>query len=600
MSSMMDQHKFVHDFAAKTTIPFNPRIFARSDAEIGNAVKKIILSCQRDAQFKILVKGFTMIDGFHDVNETLRLYQDSISKKGSKGKSDEDNRFACIDLKGSALRLLVVTYFASIKGQSDTFDVIIALPRVVDKFYFYLNGNYYSSMYQIVDGSTYNNMTSTKSDSHCVSLKTAFHPIRIFRNINKLVDTKEEFHDATHYDCLAFTKVVPTSLYVIAQYGLYHALEFFGMSNVIFISDSEMDPERYYSFQPQFRLEVIQSKQIYICVPKMIYDGNYVCQHLVYTLVTQIFLSDIDGSVTIQDIFANDFWVYRLGCCYTASKTADKFLKGQNVLQSLRGVYDIGTKEDIRLPDYIKRDIFRILQWMVCEFNNLRLKDNLDIRTKKINVADYIAAMYANKLVYGIYSLSDNPRAELKSIKKALITNPMYLIQKITKSQLINFRDTVTDMDSIVALSCTYKGETGIGENSPKSIPRILRFLDASNMGILDPDGSSASDPGISGSLVPSAKIYGNGFLGDYKEPVTWADEYSQLFDNYKKQRGLIDVIKFQKNVLGQMSCEQVDEHMAKEGLEMVKSMVDILEPVEDYNNEIPMEGSGHIVYEWR
>ena len=48
------------------------------------------------------------------------------------------------------------------------------------------------------------------------------------------------------------------------------------------------------------------------------------------------------------------------------------------------------------------------------------------------------------------------------------------------------------------------------------------------------------------------------------------------------------------------MSCEQVDEHMAKEGLEMVKSMVDILEPVEDYGNEIPMEGSGRIVYEWR
>ena len=116
----------------------------------------------------------------------------------------------------------------------------------------------------------------------------------------------------------------------------------------------------------------------------------------------------------------------------------------------------------------------------------------------------------------------------------------------------------------------------------------------------MDPDGSSASDPGISGSLVPSVKLYGNGFLGDYSEPVTWADEYSQLFDNYKKQRGLIDVIKFQKGVLGQMSCEQVDEHMAKEGLEMVKSMVDILEPVEDYNNEFPLEGSGHIVYEWR
>lgn len=590
----MNQKQFIHDFAEKTTYRFNAKLFSRSDEEIIEVLKKIILSCQRETNFKILVRNFRVVDSFFEVNETLRKYQEMLNrKKSSKSRSDEDNRYNFIDLKQSALKLLIVTYYIEIKDQHEEIDVIIAVPRVVDKFYFYINGNYCSSMYQIVDGSTYNNATS-KSDSHCVTLKTMFHPIRIFRNIVKLYDFKGEEHDATQYDCMAFSKCTSASLYVFAQYGFYNALEFFGLSQVVIPSETPLDENVFYSFQPQYRGEIKDSIKLFFCVPKQIFDGNAVVQHVINMLCTQTCIKDL----TIQDIFSDVFWKMRLGNAYTSSLTADKYMKGCNVLTSLRGVYSIDTRDNIRLPEEYKRDVFRILQWVLNEFSNLKLKDNLNIRTKRINIADYIGAMYGNRLAYGIYNLSDNPRADIRSIRKSLITNPMFLVSAVSRSQLITFRNTVTDMDSIVALKCTYKGESGIGETSGKSIPKIYRYLDVSNMGVLDPDASSPSDPGISGSVVPLLQTHGNGFISDFQEPITWGDEYEKLYDGYKKQRGLKDVIHFKKSVLGQMDIPQVSEHMAEEGLECIKSMMEILHPEAVTTDQVPVEGSGTITYE--
>ena len=86
----------------------------------------------------------------------------------------KDNQYEFINLNQSDIRLMIVTYrvainvannlsirpedLASGKVKSeDTFDVLIAIPRVVDKYYFRINGIMRSILYQIVDGSTYNN-----------------------------------------------------------------------------------------------------------------------------------------------------------------------------------------------------------------------------------------------------------------------------------------------------------------------------------------------------------------------------------------------------------------------------------------------------------
>ena len=48
----------------------------------------------------------------------------------------------------------------------------------------------------------------------------------------------------------------------------------------------------------------------------------------------------------------------------------------------------------------------------------------------------------------------------------------MYLIQQmVSKDQLINFRGITTDMDSLLAIKFTYKGEAGIKTISNLVLP---------------------------------------------------------------------------------------------------------------------------------
>jgi hypothetical protein len=216
----MNQAQFIHDYIEETTEKFNEKLFTRSDEEIIEEIKKIILSCQREGFFTIRVKKFEVIDDYFEVNEKLRQYQDYLNSKGSSNsRGEEDNRWNFIDLKSSDLKLLIVTYYMAInkedKTDEDTIEVLIAVPRVVDKFYFRINGSYYSAIYQIVDASTYNNNTS-KSAKHSVTLKNTFQPIRIFRNTNsKLNITTGEEVRPVEYDNNTFTKSVPTVLYLL-------------------------------------------------------------------------------------------------------------------------------------------------------------------------------------------------------------------------------------------------------------------------------------------------------------------------------------------------------------------------------------------------
>lgn len=581
----MNQEEFIHSYIDKTTDKFNKTLFLRSDDAIIEALKKIILSCQRDSFFKIKVENFRVVDDFFEVNDILRKYQDYLkNKKTSRSKDAEDNRYNFIDLKESALKLLIVTYYMEINGESDTIDVIIAVPKVVDKFYFLLNGSYYSAMFQIVDASTYNNGTS-KSKSHSVTLKTNFQPIKIFRNINVLMDTKKEEVQVTQYDCNIFKKTVSAAMYIFAEYGYYGALEMLGISNSIILTEEDMDNEDYYTFKNK-------RCNLFINVPKMLLDNNSVIQH-----VTNMLANYMDSNATMDTVFTKDYWINKLGICFNSSNSYDK---GLNVLMSLKGIYDINIKEEIHLPYEYKKDIFAIIRWMISEYNNLRMKDNLNIKIKKIRCSEYIAAIYAAKLSTGIYRLSDQgKRAELKSIRRVIATNPMYLVNNLAKIQLVNFRNIVTDMDSMVALKFTYKGVSGIGEKK-SAIPKVYRLLDPSNMGVLDPDSSSPTDPGISGSIVPLLKVYGNGYFSDFKEPLTWESEYAKLYNLYKESRGLVDVLEFKKKVL--------NKDISDNELQLSKDSTDTIENINAtvasnmYNNEsyngIPLEGSGNISYE--
>lgn len=589
----MNQQQFIHDYIEETAYKFNPALFVRSDEEIIEHLKKVILSCQREGFFTIKVKNFQVIDDYKEVLDRLEAYEDFLlKKKSSNARGVEDNRYSYIDLKSSYLKLLIVTYYIEVKDEHDTIDVLIAVPRVVDKFYFKINGSYWSAMYQIVDASTYNNNTS-KSAKHNVTLKTVFQPIRIFRKTDTVLKTTTgESVKVIQYNNNTFTKSVETYLYLLAKMGYYGALQFLGISNSISISEEDPNlPEDYYTFQ------IKKDNNIFINIPRMLFDGCLPIQHMVNTIVENVAK---DKNSTYQDIFIRDFWINALGGKFNFNNSYDK---GLSVLESLEYLYDLNTKEQIHLPWEHKKDIYCILRWMVNEYNGLKLKDNLNILTKKLRCAEYISSIYATKLSKGIYRLSDKGKKhiDLGSIKQVIVTNPMFLVTQITRCELVNFKNIVTDMDSLLALKFTYKGISGIG-NGGNTIPEIYKLLHISNMGVLDPDSSSPSDPGTSGSIVPYLTLYGDNYFSDFEEPLSGDREYAKLYNSYKEAKGLTEVLTFKKKVLDDNNVSDDDIQLSKDAEEIIGSLMqNVTESVDtedEYMAGVPLEGSGLITYE--
>lgn len=572
----MSIKRFIHDYVQNHVDDFNDQLFLRSDEAIIDQLEKIIISIQTHGLFTIKVKGFTVVDNYDDIQVILRKHYERVLK-GSK-KAADDNRFNYIDLQESKIKLLIVHYETSYKNERENLDVIIEVPRVVNKFYFFLKGNYYSPMYQIVDASTYNNSSSKKNSKKAtITLKTNFQPIRITRFEVSVGDTDGNKYSFTSFSCFAFNKSVPAIVYLFAKYGVVKALENLGLSNYLFISSNNQSNEDICSFCSS------KNDKIFINVNRY-FMNNPIIQHAVVTL-----LNMINSSMNFNDPYNTDIWIERLGGGFV---TQNKLQKGLTILKSFESTLDINIQEQIYLPWKYKKDMFVLLQWLLCEFNNLKMKDTMNITTKKVRCAEYIAAIYAKKLTTNIHRLSNKgKKINLKEIERTINIKPDWLIVEITKSQLVGFRNIVNDMDSFLATKFTYKGISGVGDtngsNGSRSIPNQFRLLDISNMGILDPDASSPSDPGVNGSIIPFLKLNTNGYLSDTKEPITYEQELKELSDEYKKIKGLREVIEFKHNVLDDNNVTTEDVAIANQTELVANHVTETLSGIMESNDQI-------------
>lgn len=575
----MNQAQLIKEFNDKYREKFNPDFFKRSSDAIIEELKKVILSCQRDKFFTIKVLKFRVVEDYKEINDILYKYEQAIINKNKTKK--KDNQYEFINLKDSDIKLLVVTYYIEINGESDTLNVYIAVPRIVDKYYFHLNGNTYSASYQLVDASTYNNSTSTTSSKNQhVTFKTMFMPVRVYRVLTSLktID-KQEVH-VTHYTSRVFNKTLPAIKYILAKFGFIGAMQFLGIGTYI----------RIYDDQPELRddIYVFQNREVYIEVDKYMYDNDLIIQSFVYTVYKAI-----TKITKASDMFTFNFWLESLGAEFN-NYTVEK---GLSILDSLESIYDISTKESLHLPEEDKADIYCILKWIICNFGSLKAKDNLDVSTKRIRYEEYIASLYAMKLSPGIYRISDlGKRAKIEHIKKALNTSPMFLVSSIVRCNLVNYRNMVNDMDSMTALKFTYKGISGIGEQS-NSVPSIYRTVDKSHIGRIDPDSSSASDPGLSGSFCPLVKTFNNSF-SEFEEPNFWESEFQKTVADYRNLVGLKQAIVFEKEVLG----KEIDKdhlEIIDQSIAFSKQLFKAIERIEDPNNltgSIDLFGDGFFI----
>ena len=525
---MLTQNQFIRQFNEDNREEFNPELFERNNEDIVEAIRAVVESCQRDKYYTLKLLSFKAIYDYEEIYNTLRNHEEKRRKKNDK----TSNSYDYINIRDTDMILVKVEWLVrhnGIERQEDengtkevvnpeeVLEVLIALPRFTRKYYFRLSGNYYTTIFQIVDGSTYNNSTASQSKVDTVTMKTMFMPIRIFRSFNNLIDVNtNQAVKPIEYQSIIFNNVVNVIYYILARFGLYGTNSFLGI-NCVGLSAVPVTDPNYYCFT--------KSGLVYISCPKYIFDNNAVVQSYVATLY-----DGISKESTLNEVYNQRYWLKNLGMAFKNATVE----KGLFVLDSVDGIYDNITKRDLHLPPEDKDNIYCILRWLIREFTNLRAKENTDVRTKRIRIAEYVAAIYANKLNKGIHRISDlGTKVTLKKVIQAIYTAPMYVMSNIsTMSNLVSYRDLVNDLDSLTALKYTYKGISGLGEDGA-SIQPVYRYVDPSHVGILDMDASSASDPGMSGIICPMAQLHGvDKSFSVYEEPNNWVNEYNTLLQS--------------------------------------------------------------------
>ena len=614
----MQQREFIREYNDAYRPKFNKSFFIRTDEELIEALHKIILSCQRTGNFTIKVIGWEVINEYDDVNHILWAYEDAIINKNknkessktssskkpvAKGNSkNKDNPFAYINLKDSDLKLIKVTYYIDIIEKkagfvSDTLTVYIAIPTIIDGIYYRINGNIYSAMNQIVDASTYNNSAAKNTKKPTVAFKSFFMATRIYRYQNKLIDINGEPHPCVYFVINAFRKSLLLIKYFLAKFGVEGAMKYLCVYDTFIIKEdmlSRIDPSSNYIFP-------IKGKDFYITTPKELYDNIQIYQSFVYTL--HDILYNTPDYFNYTNIFDADRRVFieTVGLHFTNKDMSIVYNKGLNILTSLDSIYDQITMDDLRLSDDDKGDVFKVLRWLMYEFNALRQKDNLDITTKKVRYAEYIVTYYATKLFLGICRVSDKAeRADLDTLRKALLISPMYLINAITKCQLVNYKNSVNDLDSLLALKYTYKGVAGIGESS-NAISSAYRSVHPSHLGKVDIDSSSNSDPGTSGTLCPLTTLYDSHF-SEYQEPSEWRDKVNSVIDQYRATKSRKSMYK----LVNQIKDQPIDDNtnnISDEAISIAYDLVNAIKTINNlngsFNNEkdyIEFIGNGHIM----
>lgn len=529
----MDQQELIRRFNDENRSSFNEKLFERSDDEIIQMLEKVILSCQRSKYFTLKVQNFTVVEDYPTIMKMLRE-QESIK---SDSKDKDFNRYDYIALKDSDIKLLVVDYYIAVKypkkenQREKTLRVLIMVPRFVDKYYFKIFGNYYCPKYQIVDGSTYNNTNNT-AKCQSVTFKSLFMATRIYRYI---VDFKFENTPTPvrgiYYNSSIFNKMVPVMKYILAKYSLLDTMNALGVPE-FYVTDTNPNNDDWYT---------LKRYKVYLSMPKYIFDNDPVAQSLMYT----VYLGISNKEYTADMLWKQIFWLKSLGESYN-SKFPEK---GMSVLESLESIYDIPTKESLRLPEEHKKNIYSVLIWIIREFSELRQKNNFDIGVKRLRLAEYIAALYAVKIAKGMFTFSDEgEKIQISQIEKRIFTFPDYLLKAISRDRIMVSKSNVNDLDAFGALKWTFKGISGLGDTKDSAIPSGYKQVHPTHLGRIDIDSSSPNDPGMSGMLCPMAKTYDN-YFSDFSEPNNWRNDVRDMLNEYKKMKNLKQVYILQKEI---------------------------------------------------
>lgn len=473
--------KYIKNYVSDFEKELNTRLMNKeADVPLVEYVKDAWKSLEICHNIRILKFEYNDKESSIDINKFI-FKRDKKKKKKDRFdyKFVNDDRYGCLTV------WIEITVQDQDKGKENTVHQKVIkkqmlIPLQDDDGYFLIKGKKYSLIYQLVDKSTY---TSSSS----VTLKSLM-PVCVKRQAIRTESFCKSHKDAKDvngaefllpvYNVFVFKKEIPILLFYAAN-GMDWALSYLGVDEVIKFKDEieETDNDHYLYFQISSKCFIQVHKELFLKYPFI----QSVVGGLLHICTNRISIDDLNNKY---------IWIKKLS-------TNNTIEKGEDILVFFQRLLDVTTKKILMLPIHDKDDIYAILRWMMQNFNELRMKDNLSLDNKRLRCNEYIAALltqeFSNRL-NRVITLGS--KATLLDFLDMFKFSGELLIQRMHSSGILRFDDTISDMDFFSRFKYTTKGPHSLGGKNSNNISIRYRGIHPSYLGNIDLLVCGNSDPG--------------------------------------------------------------------------------------------------------
>ena len=387
--------------------------------------------------------------------------------------------------------------------------VRLFLPKIVDNFYFQLNGNRYYAIYQMIDRGTYNVNGS-------IGLKTMLMPFLVSKEDFDIVDTLDNVYHGRSMKLDVFKRAVNILLYFISESGLEETLVFFGVRQFYeFTATTEVladEADKYIFFSV--------SKTLFLRVNKEFFEQD---KWFTFTLINLLSKTKLGSFEEAQD---PEFWNFQLGKIYTTNKDQAK-KKAFKIHSSIRRILDRCTIENmVHVDAKDKKSIYHIFRWILTFFEELSHEDNMDLKNKRMRLNEYILYPFIRKLSTETYRCLNTKKMTMKTLTSVFSNiKPNLCIKQLVTNELLRYVNCVNCIDIFSsALKITQAGPQGVAGSDNMLIR--YRGHHPSYLGKIGLNAASAGDPGVTATMTPFIKTEGLFFdkTVEHKTPNEFPD----------------------------------------------------------------------------
>jgi hypothetical protein len=532
--------KFLKEYSKSNKEKFNRDfILSRSDKDILNYVKDIFKALEILNEIEVLeVKLETDESNFGPIRNQHQYYKpimpsrlnkihykikitpsESITDKAILSESEDDEVVTSINSSATQIQ--------KEDGNSFIIERDLFINKVVENSFYINEGIRYFLIYQIVDNSTYGTKDS-------VSLKSLLMPITIKQRdtvtLNSFFDSTKSFVDIPAYDVLLFSKRVNPVFYVMGKlaYNSLIGMEVNNEDKIIDERQNHKDKSLVKKFNTffgtDFRFsddanELMDKSRTVFELKDRTGHGTYMSVATKDLTSKDPFVMSIIGSLadikldkkkkitfTYEEFISPWFWISKLSAFFTKnSDPIKKFEKIKTMLISLDRLMDDATRKILNLPKEDKKNTLNIIRYMLRNFENLSREDNQDLGNKRLRIYEYMLYPLRKYFSDHIYRVLNSPTRSANILQRIFSNlNPMYIIKQTVVNELLRYYNSTNEMNLYACLlKYTFRGPQSIN----KTVSVNQRDLHPSYTGRLSLVASSASDPGISGTLVPFVQL---------------------------------------------------------------------------------------------